>query len=75
MTTQRTRLAPSPTGALHIGNASSFLVNWAIARKYGWEILLRMEDLDGPRKKGETIQTSIDILTSVSYTHLRANET
>ena len=63
MTTQRTRLAPSPTGALHIGNASSFLVNWAIARKYGWEILLRMEDLDGPRKKGETIQTSIDILT------------
>ncbi|MFN5707352.1 MAG: glutamate--tRNA ligase family protein, partial [Planctomycetota bacterium] len=28
-----TRLAPSPTGALHLGNARTFLVNWALARQ------------------------------------------
>ena len=33
----RTRLAPSPTGALHLGNARTFLVNWALARQQGQE--------------------------------------
>jgi glutamyl-tRNA synthetase len=46
-----TRLAPSPTGALHLGNARTFLVNWLLARRSGWRIILRMEDLDGPRIK------------------------
>lgn len=46
-----TRLAPSPTGALHLGNARTFLVNWLLARRSGWRILLRIEDLDGPRIK------------------------
>ncbi len=46
-----TRLAPSPTGALHLGNARTFLVNWALARAKGWRIILRIEDLDGPRVK------------------------
>lgn len=46
-----TRLAPSPTGALHLGNARTFLINWLLARRNGWEILLRIEDLDGPRIK------------------------
>jgi glutamyl-tRNA synthetase len=46
-----TRLAPSPTGALHLGNARTFLVNWLMARQRGWEVLLRIEDLDGPRVK------------------------
>jgi len=46
-----TRLAPSPTGALHLGNARTFLVNWLLARQNGWKILLRIEDLDGPRIK------------------------
>lgn len=48
---RRTRLAPSPTGALHLGNARTFLVNWALARQQRWDILLRIEDLDGPRVK------------------------
>jgi glutamyl-tRNA synthetase len=51
-----TRLAPSPTGALHLGNARTFLLNWAMARTYGWRIVLRIEDLDGPRIKPEAIQ-------------------
>jgi glutamyl-tRNA synthetase len=46
-----TRLAPSPTGALHLGNARTFLVNWLLARQNGWEVHLRIEDLDGPRIK------------------------
>lgn len=46
-----TRLAPSPTGALHLGNARTFLVNWLMARKSGWRIMLRIEDIDGPRIK------------------------
>ena len=46
-----TRLAPSPTGALHLGNARTFLVNWLLARRLDWRILLRIEDLDGPRTK------------------------
>lgn len=48
---QTTRLAPSPTGALHLGNARTFLVNWAMARARGWRVLMRIEDLDGPRIK------------------------
>src|SRR4051812_39560705 len=46
-----TRLAPSPTGALHLGNARTFLLNWLLARQRGWKVILRIEDLDGPRIK------------------------
>ncbi len=46
-----TRLAPSPTGALHLGNARTFFINWLLARQNGWRIVLRIEDLDGPRIK------------------------
>lgn len=49
--TRWTRLAPSPTGALHLGNARTFLVNWAMARSSGWQVLLRVDDLDTPRTK------------------------
>jgi glutamyl-tRNA synthetase len=59
----RTRLAPSPTGALHLGNARTFLVNWALARQHGWEIVLRIEDLDGPRIKAGAAQQAIELLT------------
>jgi glutamyl-tRNA synthetase len=54
-----TRLAPSPTGALHLGNARTFLVNWLLARQQGWKILLRIEDLDGPRIKPQSAQQLI----------------
>jgi glutamyl-tRNA synthetase len=46
-----TRLAPSPTGALHLGNARTFLINWLSARQNSWKIILRIEDIDGPRIK------------------------
>lgn len=56
------RLAPSPTGALHLGNARTFLVNWALARSRGWKLILRIEDLDGPRIKPGAIEQTINTL-------------
>lgn len=43
------RLAPSPTGCLHLGNARSFLLAWLQARSAAGTILLRIEDLDQER--------------------------
>ena len=57
-----TRLAPSPTGALHLGNARTFLVNWALARRRGWRIVLRIEDLDGPRIKEGAAESVVETL-------------
>jgi glutamyl-tRNA synthetase len=58
-----TRLAPSPTGAFHLGNARTFLANWLLARQNHWRILLRIEDLDGPRVKMGADQQAIDDLS------------
>ncbi|QOI99017.1 MAG: tRNA glutamyl-Q(34) synthetase GluQRS [Phycisphaeraceae bacterium] len=60
--TPTTRLAPSPTGALHLGNARTFLINWALARTHGWRLLLRIEDLDSPRVKADAARQAIDDL-------------
>ncbi|MDX1564390.1 MAG: tRNA glutamyl-Q(34) synthetase GluQRS [Phycisphaeraceae bacterium] len=57
-----TRLAPSPTGALHLGNAQSFLINWALARRNGWKLLLRVEDLDTPRTKPDADRQALEDL-------------
>jgi glutamyl-tRNA synthetase len=57
-----TRLAPSPTGALHLGNARTFLVNWLLARRGGWRVVLRIEDIDGPRVKAGAGQQLIQDL-------------
>ena len=57
-----TRLAPSPTGALHLGNARTFLVNWMLARQNNWRIILRIEDIDGPRIKAGADAQAIEDL-------------
>lgn len=54
-----TRLAPSPTGALHLGNARTFLINALLARRHRWRVLMRMEDLDGPRVKPGADETAL----------------
>ena len=46
------RLAPSPTGLLHLGHARTFLCAWWSARSQAGRVLLRLEDLDGPRASG-----------------------
>src|SRR3954469_15396892 len=43
------RLAPSPTGGLHLGHARTFLIAWLAARGAGGRILLRIEDIDSAR--------------------------
>jgi glutamyl-tRNA synthetase len=45
----RTRFAPSPTGKMHLGHVRTALVTWLQARKRGGSILMRIEDIDGPR--------------------------
>jgi|SRR5262245_5008962 len=48
---ERGRLAPSPTGAQHVGNARTYLIAWLSARSRGAEVPLRIEDIDSPRIK------------------------
>lgn len=45
----RGRFAPSPSGRLHLGNISSYLLAWLDARHLGGEIIFRLEDLDPDR--------------------------
>lgn len=56
------RLAPSPTGAQHIGNARTFLVAWLSIRSRGGKIILRIEDIDSPRVKPWAIDQAIEDL-------------
>jgi glutamyl-tRNA synthetase len=61
-TSIRGRLAPSPTGALHLGNARTFLIAWLLARRRGGRVVLRMEDLDHPKVKPGTAQAALEDL-------------
>jgi len=47
----RVRFAPSPTGALHVGNARTALYNWLFARRSGGKFVIRIEDTDFDRTK------------------------
>jgi glutamyl-tRNA synthetase len=49
--TKTGRLAPSPTGAQHVGNARTYLIAWLSARSRGGRVVLRIEDIDSPRVK------------------------
>ena len=63
-----TRLAPSPTGSLHLGNARTFLLNYLLAKTRGWRVLMRIEDLDGPRIKAGATAQAIDELAWLGLT-------
>jgi len=58
----RSRLAPSPTGALHLGNARTFLLNWLLVRSAGGTLPVRIEDLDGPRVKAGAADQAMEDL-------------
>jgi glutamyl-tRNA synthetase len=53
------RLAPSPTGGLHLGHARTFLVAWLAARHANGRIILRIEDLDASRVRPEAAATAL----------------
>ena len=51
----RTRFAPSPNGALHLGHAYAAVVAHDLARERGGEFLLRIEDIDGTRSRSDLV--------------------
>jgi glutamyl-tRNA synthetase len=67
----RTRIAPSPTGFLHLGTARTALFSWAYARHYGGQFVLRIEDTDVAR----STQDSVDqILAAMQWLGLDYDE-
>lgn len=56
------RLAPSPTGAQHVGNARTYLLAWLAARSCGGRVILRIEDIDSPRVKHGAAEQVIEDL-------------
>ena len=59
----RLRLAPTPSGFLHAGNACNFILNWLAARlQPSAQLLLRIDDLDADRKRPEYVQDVFDTL-------------
>lgn len=59
----RLRLAPTPSGFLHAGNALNFVLTWLAARAHsGARILLRIDDLDADRKRPEYVRDVFDTL-------------
>lgn len=61
------RLAPSPTGALHLGNIRTFLYAWLQMRTCGGTLRLRIEDLDHPKHKPGADQALIDDLRWLGF--------
>ncbi|HEY9753493.1 MAG TPA: glutamate--tRNA ligase [Coleofasciculaceae cyanobacterium] len=61
--TVRVRIAPSPTGNLHIGTARTAVFNWLFARHQGGKFILRIEDTDLERSRPEYTQNILDGLS------------
>src|SRR5512145_2690872 len=56
------RLAPSATGAQHVGNARTYLLAWLSIRSRGGRVILRIEDIDSPRVKRGAAEQAIEDL-------------
>jgi glutamyl/glutaminyl-tRNA synthetase len=67
----RTRIAPTPSGYLHIGNVLSFALTAALARKTGARVLLRIDDLDQERVSPHYVQ---DIFDTLSFLNISWDE-
>lgn len=67
----RVRFAPSPTGFLHVGGARTAIFNWLYARKHNGKFLLRIEDTDPERSRGEL---SEQILRSMKWLGMEPDE-
>jgi glutamyl/glutaminyl-tRNA synthetase len=62
VSTYRGRLAPSPTGYLHVGHARTFWIAWDRARRAGGQIILRNDDLDRSRVRPEFVSAMFEDL-------------
>ena len=65
------RLAPTPSGFLHLGNAVNFLITWALVRKSGGRLHLRIDDMDGMRFREDVLE---DIFVSLEWLGLDWDE-
>lgn len=61
------RLAPSPTGALHLGNVRTFMIAWLRARACGGKVIMRMEDLDHPKDKPGAAEGALNDLRWLGF--------
>ncbi|MGH8644815.1 MAG: glutamate--tRNA ligase, partial [Gammaproteobacteria bacterium] len=59
----RTRFAPSPTGALHLGGVRTALYSWLHARKHGGDFILRIEDTDQQRSTEPSIKAILEAMS------------
>ena len=64
-----TRIAPSPTGLLHLGTARTALYNYLFTRKHKGKFIVRIEDTDKERSKGEFEKDILDGLSWLGITH------
>ncbi len=71
MSTVRTRFAPSPTGALHVGGVRTALFNYLYARHFGGKFILRIEDTDRQRSTQEWVD---EILAALRWLGLEWDE-
>ncbi|MCB9812887.1 MAG: glutamate--tRNA ligase [Pseudomonadales bacterium] len=62
----RTRMAPSPTGEMHIGSLSISLKNYAFAKRHNGQFILRIEDTDKVREVGGGVEEIQKILKAYS---------
>ena len=58
----RTRIAPSPTGEMHVGSLAVALKNFAFARKHGGQFIIRIEDTDQEREVEGATQRILDVV-------------
>lgn len=65
----RTRIAPSPTGFLHLGTARTALFSWAFARHHGGDFILRIEDTDEARSTQEAVDQIIAAMKWLNLAH------
>lgn len=57
-----TRIAPTPSGYLHAGNVASFVMTVGLAREWGAEVLLRIDDMDRERFRREYLEDMFETL-------------
>ncbi|MEZ4986943.1 MAG: glutamate--tRNA ligase family protein [Saprospiraceae bacterium] len=67
----RSRIAPTPSGLLHPGNGTSFVITWALARAYSGTLLLRIDDLDRARYRREYVE---DIFQTLEWLGIDIDE-
>ncbi|XKT74982.1 MAG: glutamate--tRNA ligase [Patescibacteria group bacterium UBA2103] len=65
----RTRIAPSPTGILHVGTARTALINYLFAKKHGGDFIVRSEDTDKERSTKEFEENILEGLNNLGLVH------